>query len=276
MLAVKLTVCLAEENYQANLSEGKSIAIGLDFYGTQPNHFEVPKATSKALVAGRFCGDTRKGGTCNVETITLTPHCNGTHTETVGHIVNQKPPAFGSISDFFFPCNLISVSASPAGRCEETYIPELEAGDEIITRKTLEAVLQGKPSVPGLIIRTLPNYKTKRVRKYDESNQPPFFSCQAIHYLVELGIRHLLVDLPSLDRLYDDGMMSNHRLYWSIEAGSKDLSSQTDIGRTVTEMIFVEDELKDGLYAVNLQIPPMLSDAVPSNPVLFPLTKDAS
>jgi len=41
--------------------------------------------------------------------------------------------------------------------------------------------------------------------------------------------------------------------------------------RTVTEMIYVPDDLPDGRYVLDLQIAPFVSDAAPSRPILFPI-----
>ncbi|MFW8363462.1 hypothetical protein, partial [Klebsiella pneumoniae] len=46
----------------------------------------------------------------------------------------------------------------------------------------------------------------------------PYFSPQALARIVELGVQHLLVDIPSIDRLYDGGRMDNHRRFWGLDA----------------------------------------------------------
>ena len=76
--------------YKSDLSQGKSLAIGLDFDGPQPNHFGAEKAKRKPLEMGGFVGATVRGGSCNVDDLFLVPHCNGTHTETVAHIVDDE------------------------------------------------------------------------------------------------------------------------------------------------------------------------------------------
>jgi len=40
---------------------------------------------------------------------------------------------------------------------------------------------------------------------------------------------------------------------------------------TVTELIAVEDDVPVGLYALFLQVPSLLADAVPSRPLLAPV-----
>ena len=41
--------------------------------------------------------------------------------------------------------------------------------------------------------------------------------------------------------------------------------------RSLTEMIYVPDGIPDGLYWLHLELAPLVSDATPSRPVLYPL-----
>src|SRR5260221_10710090 len=66
------------------------ISIPLRFDGPQPNAYGVEAATAKACEYGKLVGDTRRGGNCNFEQVALIPHCNGTHTECVGHITKER------------------------------------------------------------------------------------------------------------------------------------------------------------------------------------------
>ena len=76
--------------FRADLGSPVSIAIPLDFAGPQPSCFDAPRADARPLRAGSFVGDTRAGGSCNCEILTLAPHCNGTHTECVGHVTDDR------------------------------------------------------------------------------------------------------------------------------------------------------------------------------------------
>ena len=67
--------------YRVQLSPAFDLAIPLDFEGDQPHAFGLPRARAHAAEGGGFIGDTRRGGSCNCETITLNPHGSGTHTE---------------------------------------------------------------------------------------------------------------------------------------------------------------------------------------------------
>jgi hypothetical protein len=145
--------------------------------------------------------------------------------------------------------------------------PEHHAGDLIIDERHLNDLRSG----PGaaLVIRTSPNDETKLTRVYDEKNIPPYFTAAAMRRIVELGYTHLLVDLPSIDRLFDEGRLANHRIFWNVEDGSFEVNDRTRMNSTITEMIYVPDEVADGEYWLNLQIPPFESDAAPSRPLLF-------
>jgi kynurenine formamidase len=293
-------IAIGELEYQTDLSSGRSIAIPMQFSGLQPNSYDVPPAGANPFVAGSFIGDTRRGGSCNFDTVTITPHCNGTHTECVGHISIDRISVDRILKPSLFPATLISVQIEHALSCEDSYEPAKEAGDLLITAAELRAALEKASASPGvesivdpaqhslaegesllqaaapfheaIVIRTLPNDKTKTSRRYMEE-PAPFFSIEAIRFLHGLGIRHLLVDIPSLDRAFDEGRMVAHHIFWDVPVGSNTITEESASPRSVTEMIFVDDDIPDGRYLVDLQIAPFVADASPSRPVLFSLTQ---
>jgi hypothetical protein len=124
-------------------------------------------------------------------------------------------------------------------------------------------------SAAALVVRTLPNDDRKLQRSYDEKNVPSYFTNDAMRYIVDAGFKHLLVDLPSIDRLYDEGKLSNHRIFWNVEPNSFDVNAGSRIDSTITELIYAPNDVPDGRYLLNLQIAPFSSDASPSRPLLF-------
>ncbi len=270
---MKIDIRIDSQTYAADLSQGKSIAITLLPNDAQPNHFGAPECVSETLVAGDFIGDTNRGGSCNVNKLLIIPHCNGTHTESVSHIVNQLIPVYQAIKDSVFPCVLISLQPTPASNCKDTYLPCLDENSRVITRQQLEKSLveYSDEQLQGLAIRTLPNEIEKRTWVYDNDRYPPFFSNDAMSYLVERKVKHLLVDFPSVDKMYDDGHLTNHRIFWNVIFGDKNLNPESTINKTISEMVFVDDAIEDGFYLCNLQIPEINTDAVPSRPVLYKL-----
>ena len=265
---MKAEIAIGTKKYTVDFSKAMDISIALNFNGTQPNTYGVAKASSKAYQDGQFIGDTRKGGPCNFETYNFTPHCNGTHTECIGHITNERMDILAALNDEIIPSTLISVRPKST---TENYIPKLNSDDLVITKQDLESQLKNTNSelLKGLIIRTLPNSETKKSRDYMKET-PSFFSIDAMAYIVSLGVKHLLVDIPSVDRLFDDGHLSSHNIFW--ETKSKQLNPKTQ-NKTITEMIFVSEIIKDGSYLLNLQIPAFVSDAAPSRPILYKINE---
>ncbi len=248
-----------------------SIGIELDFDGPQPNHFGASKAKRKPLQLGGFVGRTAIGGSCNVDVVELVPHCNGTHTETVGHIVDDEIWIGHATTRPFVLAVLITVQPVRSAQVTETYRPPLEAVDRVVLGSQIgQAVARFAELKPdALIIRTLPNDPVKKSRAYTEQNQPAFLTVEAMQAIVKLGVRHLLVDLPSVDRMYDDGLLTNHHLFWNVKEESHSITEQTWQDKTITEMVFVDDQLGDGLYGLSLQFPAFSSDAAPSRPIVW-------
>tara|TARA_B110000003_G_scaffold206607_1_gene205467 strand:+ start:369 stop:1169 length:801 start_codon:yes stop_codon:yes gene_type:complete len=253
---------------QVDFSKGNDISIPLNFNGEQPNTYGVDIASSAPYKDGKFIGDTRKGGPCNFETYSFTPHCNGTHTECIGHITDERIDILSSLNDEMIPSTLVSVTPK---NTNENYTPDLNTEDLVITKEDLELQLKGvNPEfLKGVIIRTSPNSENKKSRDYMKET-PSFFSIEAMEYLVSLGIQHLLVDTPSVDRLFDDGHLSAHNIFWETKGKAFNLNTQN---KTITEMIFAADYLEDGAYLLNLQIPAFVSDAAPSRPILYKINE---
>ncbi len=267
-----LSLQLNNRSYKIDLENPLDVSIPLDFSGAQPNAYGVERATATACESGDLIGDTRRGGSCNFEQIKFIPHCNGTHTESIGHITRERISIHECLRDSLVPATLVSVETENAFQTKENYAVKLNETDRMITKKTLEKVLEQTDNnfMQALIIRTLPNDAGKLTRRYMET-APPFFSTDAMRYIVEKSVNHLLVDMPSIDRTFDEGKLSNHRTFWRVEPGAFETSEASLRNNTITEMIFVSDEIEDGAYFLNLQIAAFASDASPSRPRLFRL-----
>jgi kynurenine formamidase len=257
---MEMRVAIAGRDYRVRLKAAVSLAIPLDFAGPQPGFFGAPRASAAPLRRSGFVGATAEGGSCNVAELRLVPHCNGTHIETVGHILDDPVPVAEVLVGGLGPARLVTLA------------PEGPAGEGLLTRAALAGALDAvhAEELTALIVRTLPNGPAKRACVYGDDCPPPYFSSEAMHYLVERGVVHLLVDFPSIDRMHDKGM-SNHRLFWNVPPGSRRLGRAVWSWKTVTEMIFVPDEVPDGLYLLDLAAPAFLSDAAPCRPLIYPL-----
>lgn len=249
----------------------ESIGITLNFGGPQPNHFGAAVAVARPMQSGDFVGDTRQGGSCNAQDVYLNPHCNGTHTESISHIIDEVIAPFEVIKQALVLAQVVTVTPEFEYTGSDSYQPALENSDKVISKNKLTTVLKGlHKGVKALIIRTLPNGETKQFYQYGGEVQPPFFTNDAMQWLVEsTEIEHLLVDMPSVDRLYDDGLLSNHRLFWNVAAGCHQLKNSQHTHKTITEMAYIPNHIQDGCYLLNLQTPKLKLNAVPSHPVIY-------
>lgn len=249
------------------------LAIALQFDAAQPTFFGAAAASSQTLTAGSFVGDVRRGGSCNCATYSLTPHCNGTHTECVGHITLERVSVAAIALPPLLPAVLVTVDPLEVQTGTSVDYPSTRVGDRVIDARQLQHAsaefdLRGCAS---MVIRSRPNTPAKRTRNYDVE-AAPFFTLDAMRWMVSVGIEHLVVDLPSVDRADDGGRLAAHRIFWGMPMDARTAASATRGNATITEMAFVDNAIADGHYMLNLQVAPFASDAAPSRPLLYPRT----
>lgn len=238
-------------HYKIDLNKGTDISIPLVSGQMGPNCFYAPLFEVKPVKSGSFVGSTLLGGSVNFMNIHINPHGNGTHTECVGHITKDKYTINNCLKQFHFVAELISV------------FPRLTTnGDKVITKDSLLHLGKKYPT-EALIIRTLPNHQEKTQSLYSGTN-PTYFDPEAIELINDWGVIHLLTDLPSIDREEDGGKLASHKTFWGVP---NDIKRE----KTITEMIFVPNEIKDGMYFINIQIISLESDASPSKIMIYPM-----
>ena len=242
------SIQLDERIFRVDFSKPLDISIPIRAGDENVNAFYIPPVMFEPFKAGGFVGDVNQGGSCNVFNIYMNPHGNGTHTETVGHISSEKYPIYKCLTTFFFIAELITIN------------PQEINGDKIITRQQLGNMLSGK-TPEALIIRTLPNSPEKMNAHYSGTN-PTYMEENAAHYLREINVKHVLLDVPSIDREEDNGKLLAHHAFWNYP-----VKPRTDC--SISELVFVNDDIKDGMYLLNLQIASFDNDASPSKPVLY-------
>ena len=249
---MKCSLSIDNKSYTYNTKYYYDLSIPINFNGHQVNFFDVSRATAVPYKARSIIGSTKKGGGCNFDVLSFIPHCNGTHTECVGHIVDDNININIIVRENLFPTTLISVHPKNG----------LIHSDQI--------KINNLNFNTGLIIRTIPNDKTKTSTTYTSKNLPPYFSENAMYKIIEMGVTHLLVDMPTIDLAYDDGRLVNHHIFWNINQGSHKVNG-TISNKTITEMIYVPNKIKDGNYLLQLQIINFSGDAAPSRPIIYPL-----
>ena len=254
------------------LDRGVSLAIPVEFGTPGPRHFGAAGPTSAPFVVGSFTGSVATGASANCSTITLNPHCQMTHTESVAHLTRESGDAWRVVPRGLLPAVVVSVMPEPARESNESTDPQPWGTDSLITRRRLRAAWpMGRMVDPvAAIIRTLPNDANKRTRDYTDL-MPPYLTREAVEWLVEKRIEHLVLDVPSLDRSHDDGHMVGHRLFFGLPPGSTARGDAARSRATITELAFIPDELHDGACILSLAVPAIGGDAVPSQPIVYPL-----
>ena len=246
---MKATIEYNSRKIQIDVSKPIDISIAIDphkqavnaWYIDDPKIFPQEFDDEKVLVS--------EGAVVNFNNIHFNPHSHITHTECVGHITEKIHSVNQNLKHYFFLAEVITVA------------PEEQNGDFVIAQKQLQTALRNKKR-DAVIIRTLPNLRSdKKGMRYSNTN-PPYLLEETAIYLREKGIKHLLVDIPSVDKEKDGGELLAHNAFWNT-------SGDIRMDATITEFIYVSNKVKDGEYLLNLMIAPFENDATPSKPILY-------
>jgi kynurenine formamidase len=134
-------------------------------------------------------------------------------------------------------------------------------GDRVVMPAAFKELFLPGEGIEAVIVRTIPNGPGKKEMNYTGAN-PPYIHQEVMHYLSAAGVNHFLTDLPSVDRESDGGMLMAHKAFWGLPDRCLEY-------KTITELVYVPEEVKDGFYLLELQVAPMENDAAPSRPVLY-------
>ena len=242
------TIQYNSKKYQIDLSQSLDISIPMRASKSNVNAWYLEEPKIEPVKDGEWIATVKDGACINFNNIFFNPHGHGTHTECVGHITEKVHSINQNLKQFFFLAEVVTVP------------PEKLKGDFVISKKQLQFAL-GNKKRDAIVIRTLPNTKEKLTAQYSHTN-PTYLSEEAAQYLKEKNIKHLLIDLPSVDKEKDECELLAHNAFWNT-------SGKLRMDATITELIFVPNSIEDGTYFLNLQIAPFENDATPSKPVLY-------
>ena len=242
------------KTFKVDFSKPLDISLSLQNTADNPIAWYLEKPQIEPVRFGTWVGSVQKGATTNFNNIVFNPHGHGTHTECLGHITHDFYSVNQLLKQFFFLAKVISI------------VPETQGEDLVITKNQVENALKNQ-TTEALVIRTLPNEMSKKSKNYSHTN-PPYLHFEAVVWLRNLGVQHLLIDLPSVDREKDEGKLLAHKAFWHLD-DVKNVDEKARINATITEMIFVSDQILDGDYLLNLQMASFENDASPSKPVLY-------
>jgi kynurenine formamidase len=249
---MKATIEYNSRTIAVDISNPIDISIPIDTSKQNVNAWYIDDPEIKPELIDEEEVSVAKGAVVNFNGIRFNPHSHITHTECVGHITKEVHSINKNLKYFIFLAEVVTIA------------PLFHHGDFIIGVKQLRSALRNKKR-DAIVIRTLPNLEDKKSMKYSNTN-PTYLSEKAAIYLREKGIKHLLIDLPSVDKEKDDGKLLSHNAFWNT-------SGKLRMDATITEFIYVPNEVEDGEYLLNLMIAPFENDATPSKPVLYEIIK---
>ena len=245
---MKAIITIGKKEIKVDFSKPIDISIPLEGSKENPIAWYLDAPKIQPVSTENFIAKVSEGASVNFNNITFNPHSHGTHTECVGHITEDFYSVNEALNEFFFISEVISI------------IPETKGKDTVISKEQIQEALQEKKP-KALVIRTIPNTSSKKTRNYSNTNWS-YLEKDAATYIREIGVEHLLIDLPSVDKEYDDGHLLAHRAFWNVPKAIR-------YNATITEFIFVPSKTKDGTYLLNLQMASFQNDASPSKPVLY-------
>lgn len=229
------------------------VSLALRASEDNPKAWYVAAPRMEPVRANGFVGSVAEGGAVNFRDIFFNPHGHGTHTESYGHISEEIYPVNEVFKRYFFKATLFSVEPR-----------SLENGDLVVFADQLEPLLSCAHT-EAILIRTLPNHASKLSANYSGTN-PCYFDVGVVALLDQLQTKHFLVDTPSVDREEDAGVLAFHHAFWKMPS--------TPLGdRSITELIFVPNDVQDGPYILELQLANFTNDAAPSRPLLYAINE---
>lgn len=249
-----MTITLEHQGrtYLCDLSRPIHISHIINQGDKNPRCFYAPLAAFDPVIYDGKPISTSAGAPVNFYNITINPHGTTTHTETISHISNEWIPIEGVFSKYHFMAHLCTIALTNGLK-----------GDVCIDREDLEAI-KTCMDIEVLIIRTLPNDNDKSSKDYSGKN-PPYFTERAMKFIAESQVKHLIIDLPSVDKEEDGGALLAHKIYWHID------NNNPKKYKTISELAYIPSVYPDGLYLCHFGIMRLSLDVSPSNITLYPV-----
>ncbi|KAI3653810.1 hypothetical protein MP228_001757 [Amoeboaphelidium protococcarum] len=170
-----------------------------------------------ALKIQKLCS-VSDGASVNCSSVQLIPHAHSTHTECVGHINGDGT----NISDLI-------AQVPPLMLCQVVSLESVQIDNDDQVVNLTDTTLQ--PGVQALMVNVIGQSKSM---DYCGSN-PPYLDAESITSLRLQcpSLKHLLTNLPSVDREDDGGKLQAH----------KALFDQNPYG-TITELCYIPDAIQ--------------------------------
>ena len=250
------SINIKDKIFKVDLDQPIDISMPLKAGAGNPSAWYVDGIKIDPVRTSEFTGSVEEGGSVNFRNIAFNPHGNGTHTECLGHITPKVYSVNKAVKSYFSRVKVLTIEPEKGWNdddfsSEEDLILSIDAIQKASDRKLEESI----------VLRTLPNDDGKLHKDWSESNWPQLDK-KAAAWFAENDVKNLLIDLPSVDREMDGGKLLSHHAFWKVP-------EEPRLEATITEMIYVPDEVEDGTYLLELQFAPFENDASPSRPVLY-------
>lgn len=246
---MKATIQHQNKSYTIDFDQPIDISLALRATSEAASAWYCPPVSIEPVQTENFTGDVNLGGAVNFRNIQFNPHGNGTHTECVGHISKEFYSINQVLKKYIFVAQLVTIAPTQQGE------------DSVITLEQIQAMFNSNTCPEAFLIRTSPNTEDKLTRQYTNTN-PAYIEATALNWLYEQGVRHFMIDTPSVDKEFDNGVLAAHHAYWNYPAAPR-------LDATITELIFAPNTVPDNIYILHLQVAALENDASPSRPVLY-------
>ena len=123
------------QDFRIDTKKSIDISIPYNFNGAQPNFNDVNPGQLTPFKSGETTYSVAAGAGCNVPEISMNIHCTGTHTEYVGHLL-ENPGDIGLVlKDIIIPSVLITVDMNLFVNTKELYHCPVKDSELVISKK---------------------------------------------------------------------------------------------------------------------------------------------
>ncbi len=232
--------------WQVDLDKAHDCSSTFGDSAREPRAWHAPPVKVEPVKMGDWVGSIEAGASVNFYRLELNPHGNGTHTECYGHIDGGHQKLNDHLQKHHFIAYFHRQAASQQGQdlvLLKQDLPEIDW--QAIDAFAIEA--QG----------------VQFPQDFTGTN-PVYFEPELCAFLAQKGVKHLICNLPSVDREEDGGALAAHKAFWHYPAAIRKEA-------TITELAVFPKEMLEGHYWLHLQTSPIHNDAVPSRPFFYPL-----
>merc|ERR1712166_364255 len=205
------------------------------------------------------------------------PHWKGTHMCSVGVLSQNAAISVHKAlhnRPTVVPCTVLTVHLEPIGAANEQYFAPCSHDTLCVTRRALELAMLTAPAMtlrPGFL--TALCIRTRWRNSATAGHVRACFSIQAMEWILNHSVTHLLVDLPSLDLEQDNTKCGLQQARAAMFGLSPAQAAAAPVNRECARNTFtcaasIPDEVKDGIFLLSLAAGGFDGYCMPSAPAL--------